>query len=176
MKKTAGGWYLVGAGLIVSAIAMSIVAFSSMLNGIEGMQRVAMPGRAQIHLPPGTSVLYAEQRSVIDGKRIEVAHDFKYRCGIDEKERKVEFRKAGSTVTYSIGDYAGAAAWDVDVVTDGDYPLVCESEQPFVMAIGRGVGSWIVVAVMGLVPFLAGGVVILIVFLKRRRQSRAATA
>lgn len=176
MQKTARTWYLIGAGLIVSALCMTIVAFGSMLNGIEGMQRVVMPGKATLHLPPGTSTLYAEQRSKVDGKTYEVGEAFQYRCGIaesDDKTRKVTFRKATATVQYGIGDYAGAAAWDVVVVEDGDYTLVCDSEKQFVMACGRGVGSWIVVAVVGLVPFFLGVAGILIVFFKRRKQRRA---
>ena len=165
-------WYLIGVGLMISAVTMAIVSFGSMLNTVEGMHRVVVPGRATITLPPGTSTLYAEQRSVVDGKTYDVDGEFRYRCGIDEKERKLTFSKAPGKVTYSIGDYAGHDAWDIDVVESGDYTLVCESEKQFVMAIGRGVGSAIVVAIVGLVPFFAGGVVILIVYLKRRRQLR----
>ena len=168
--KTAGGWYLIGAGLIVSAVCMTIVAFGSMMNGIEGMQRAVMPGKATIHFPPGISVLYAEQRSKFEDKKYEVDHPFKYRCGVDEPTRKVDFHKATADVHYSIGDYAGSSAWEVNVEADGDYTLVCESDEQFVMAIGRGVGSWIVVAVLGLVPFLLGVVLMLVVFFKRRAQ------
>jgi hypothetical protein len=50
---------------------------------------------------------------------------------------------------------------------------VCESEKPFVIAVGRGVGSAIVVAIIGLVPFLIGLAVIIVVHFKRRRQRKA---
>ena len=170
---TARTWYLIGVGLMISAVAMASVSFTSMLNTIEGMHRVVVPGRHQITLPPGTSTLYAEQRSVVDGKSYDVDGEFRYRCGIDEQERKLTFGKATGKVTYSIGDYAGHNAWDIDVVESGEYTLVCESEKPFVMAIGRGVGSAIAVAIIGLVPFFGGLICILVVYLKRRRQRRA---
>ena len=173
-RQTPRTWYLVGAGLMVSAVAMAIVAFGSMMDTIEGMPRVVVPGRVTITLPAGTSTLYAEQRSVVDGKTYEVGDKFRYRCGLDEKTRKFTFVAATGKITYSIGDYAGHNAWDIDVPEAGDYTLVCESDVPFVMAIGQGVGSAIVVAVMGLVPFIIGLTVVIIVFVKRRKQ-RAAT-
>jgi hypothetical protein len=172
-KLTAGGWYLIGVGLIISAITMSVIAFSSMKNTIAGMQRVVMPGKATITLSIGTSTLYAEQRSLVDGKAYEVDAAFKYRCGLDEKARKLKFEEADGKVTYSIGDYAGHNAWDITVDDAGDYTLVCESEKPFVIAVGRGVGSAIVVAIIGLVPFLIGLAVIIVVHFKRRRQRKA---
>lgn len=165
-------WYLVGVGLMISAVAMAIVAFGSMMNGIEGMNRVVVPGRATITLPAGTSTLYAEQRSIVDGKTYAVDGEFKYRCGIDEQTRKVSLARATGQISYSIGDYAGHNAWDIDVPEAGDYVLVCESERQFVMAIGQGVGSAIVVALAGLVPFLVGLTFVLVVFFKRRAQKR----
>jgi len=141
----------------------------------EGMRRVVVPGRMTITLPAGTSTLYAEQRSVVGGKHYKVEGDFKYRCGIDEPARPVTLQAATAEVTYSIGDYTGRNAWDVEVREAGDYTLVCESDRPFVMAVGRGVGSAIVVAIVGIVPFTIGLGVILLVFFRRRKQRRATT-
>jgi hypothetical protein len=144
------------------------------MSTIEGMQRVVMPGKAKITLSVGTSTLYAEQRSIVDGKSYEVPGAFRYRCGLEETQRKFTFEQATGKITYSIGDYAGQNAWDIDVPDAGDYLLVCESEQPFVMAVGRGVGSAIVVAVIGLVPFLLGLAVVIYIFALRRKRLRAA--
>ena len=172
--RTAGSWYLVGAGIMVCAVAIAGIAFSSMHDTISGMQRVVVPGTSKITLPIGTSTLYAEQRSRFDGQTYEVSEAFRYRCGIDDKTRKFKFEKADGKVTYSLGDYAGHNAWDVTVEEAGDYALVCESDKQFVMAVGRGVGSAIVVAVIAIVPFLIGLVVVVVVFAKRRAQRRAA--
>jgi NADH:ubiquinone oxidoreductase subunit K len=171
-------WYLLGVGLMLTSVTMAVVSFGSMLNTIEGMHRVVVPAgnvetRHTITLPPGTSTLYAEQRAIVDGKSYEAGSDFTYRCNVDEKTRKVTFAKASGKITYSTGDYAGADAWDIDVVESGDYVLVCQSERELVMALGRGVGSAMVVAIVGLVPFTIGLVFIVVVFLKRRKQLRA---
>lgn len=170
---TSKAFYLVAIGLIASAVTMAIVGFTQMLSTVENLQRVQMPGRAEIMLPAGASALYVESRSVIGGKPLEVSGEFQYRCGIDEPTRKATLTKTTTTVEYSIGDYAGAAAWDVEVEQAGRYVLVCEAPQPFAVAVGRGVGAWIVIAVVGLVPFMIGVVIILVVFFKRRRQLRA---
>lgn len=173
-RLTPRTWYIVGIGLIVSAVTMAVVAFGSMRSTVAGMRRVVVPGRATITLPAGTSTLYAERRSVVDGKTYELDGEPRARCSFEAAKHQLELRAAVAEVSYSIGGYTGRNAWDVDVPEPGDYTLVCEAEHPFVIAIGRGVGSAIVVAVVGIVPLLLGLTCVLIVFFKRRRQ-RAAT-
>ncbi|MDQ3364592.1 MAG: hypothetical protein M3680_04105 [Myxococcota bacterium] len=166
-------WYLVAAGMIASAVIMAALAFTQMMSTVEGMQRVVMPGRAEITLPMGRSTLYAEQESTVAGTTYIVAETFQYRCGIDEQQgRAVVFKPASSKVTYSVGDYTGHNAWDLDITSAGTYTLVCEGDQPFVLAVGRGIGAWVVVGVVGLVPFIGGMAIIALVFFKRRRQNK----
>jgi hypothetical protein len=170
-------WYLVAAGLIISAVTMAGIAFSQMMSTIEGMQRVVMPGRAEITLPAGGSTLYAEQESRVNGTVYTVSESFQYRCGVEDPQGgKVALKGAASTVTYSIGGFSGKNAWDIDVPAAGTYALVCEGGEPFVIAIGRGIGAWIVVGLVGLLPFFGGALIILLVFFKRRRQLRRARA
>ncbi|MBA3817569.1 MAG: hypothetical protein H0X17_01640 [Deltaproteobacteria bacterium] len=169
-------WYLLAAGMIASAVIMAALAFGQMVSTVEGMQRVVMPGRAEITLPIGRSTIYAEQESVVAGKAYIVSEAFPYRCGIDEQQKRAAvFKPASSKVTYSVGDFTGHNAWDLDITTAGTYTLVCEGDQPFVLAVGRGIGAWIVVGVVGLVPFIGGVAVIALVYLKRRRQRRQGT-
>ncbi len=174
--KTSGIWYVLAAGLMISALSIAMIGFTQMTSRVEGMQRVLMPGRAEIMLPAGMSVLYAEQRSIVNGKTYEVSEAFPFRCGLDEKARKYTFVTSTGKVRYSLGDYAGRNAWDVDVVEPGKYTLVCEGDQPFAMAIGQGIGAWIVIAVIGLFPFMGGIAIMVVVFIKRRRQRRDATS
>lgn len=170
--KTSRIWYVVAAGMMVSALSIAIIGFTQMIARIEGMQRVLMPGRAEIWLPAGMSVLYAEQRSIVSGKSYEIGEAFPFRCGLDEKARKHTFVTSTGKVRYSIGDYAGRNAWDVDVVEPGKYTLVCEADQPFAIAIGHGIGTWIAIAVISLFPFIGGIAILVVVFVKRRRQRR----
>lgn len=166
-------WYLVAAGLMISAATMAILAFGQMSGRVEGMQRVVMPGRAEITMPAGTSTLYVERRSSVGGKTYAVAGDIAPRCAIDERQgRKVTLTAPQANVEYALGDFAGKNTWDLDVMAAGSYTLVCEADQPFVIAIGQGIGAWIVVAAVGVVPFLIGVVIIAIVFFKRRGQKQ----
>jgi hypothetical protein len=164
-------WYLVGAGLVTSAVALVLVAFGQYLKTVELMQRVVMPGRAEIVLPAGPSTLYAESRSVFDGTPYDPPADLTFQCGL-EPVGKAQFTRSKLDSSYATDRYAGAAAFDVRLTEAGTYTLVCEAPQKFVMAIGRGVGAWTVIALVALVPLLGGVVTIALVFFKRRRQRR----
>jgi hypothetical protein len=166
---TPRAWYLVAAGLIVSAVTMALIAYSRFTDNIEGMQRVVMPGTAEITLPMGASTLYAESRSVVGDERYE-ADDVDFSCALD---RGVTLKRANGSSHYQVGDFAGRNAFDVMIPDAGTYTLTCEAKQPFVIAVGRGLGAWIVIAAVGLLPFTGGVIVILFVFLRRRRQLRA---
>jgi hypothetical protein len=166
-------WYLVAAGLMISAATMAILAYGQMTGRVEGMQRVAMPGRAEITMPAGTSTLYVERTSRLGGKTYDVTGELEPRCAIDERQgRKVTLTTPKANVMYAISGFAGKNTWDLDVMAPGSYTLVCEAGQPFVIAIGQGIGAWIVVAAVGVVPFLIGAVIIAIVFFKRRGQKK----
>ena len=166
-------WYLVGAGLIVSAATMVIIAFSSMIDRIEGMQRIVMPGKAEITLPAGRSTLYLERRTILDGARESTA--LPSQCKVLDPP-SATIVGSSTSVEYAIGSYEGRSAFDVEVADAGKVTIECTGQQagaPFYFAVGRGVGSAIVVGVIGIFPFLVGLVVTLVVFFKRRRQLRA---
>lgn len=170
-------WYVVAGGFIATAAAIATIGFTNMVSTVEGMLRVQMPGRAEITLPAGPSTLYAESRSKLDGKAYELVEDFNFRCGVtDPQGTQVPIELATSKVTYSIPGYAGRNAFDVTVAAPGTYVLVCEAPQPFVMAVGRGVGTWIVIAVVALVPAIFGVIALVVVWLKRRVQKRRVTS
>ena len=166
-RLTPRAWYLVAAGLIVSAVTLAVVAFTQFLSNVENMQRVVMPGTAQITLPMGASTLYLESESVVKGTSY-VARDVQPQCTMPG----VTLAANTANVEYSVGDFSGRSAFDVMVPQAGSYTLTCEAAQPFVIAVGRGLGAWIVIAAVGLLPFAGGVIVILVVFFKRRRQLR----
>src|SRR5688572_1846016 len=178
MKVTSKVWYLVAAGLVLSGISIGMVGCSQFISRVEGMQRIAMPGKAEIVLPAGMSTLYVESSSIIDGKTYQAAEGFSFRCAVtDPAGKEMSLAKASSSVSYSIGDYAGHNVFDVRVDAAGTYVLGCEAPGPFAMAIGGGVGSWIVVAVVGaLVPIALGLLTFILVLVKRSGQKRRAAA
>ena len=175
---TSKAWYIVAAGLVLSGITFGVVGCSQFISTVEGMHRVAMPGKAEIVLPAGPSTLYAESKSVIDGKAYAAAEGLGFRCAVTHPDGKaVPFEKSAGSVTYSIGDYAGHNAFDIRIETAGTYVLECEAPSPFAMAIGRGVGTWIVVALVGaLVPAALGVITFILVLVLRSGQKKRAAA
>ena len=176
-KLTPRTWYLVGAGLIVSAVTMAVIAYGQMMSKIEGMHRVVMPGRAEVTLPAGQSTLFAEHESVVDGKHFSIDGTFNYRCKFEQHEAAKISQSTGK-VKYGLGDYAGRNVFDVDVNPAGTYTLLCESDdnRQFVLAVGRGIGSAIVVMLVGLLPFMGGIAIFVVVAIRRSMQKKSIAA
>lgn len=174
---TARAWYIVAAGLIISALTLGLVSYARFTDNLDGMQRVVMPGKADVTLPMGMTTLYAETRATVGGKYYEVGGDLSFTCALTSASgQPLVLQQTPGNVTYSLGGYAGRSAFDAMVPMAGTYKLSCESERTFVMAIGRGLGAWIVIMVVGLLPLLGGLFIVVFVWLRRRRQLRAARA
>ena len=173
-RMTSKVWYWVAAGMIVSGMGLMIMAFGMLTSSIQGMHRVVMPGKAEIMLPAGRSTLYAERRSIVGGKAYSV-EGLRFRCAVtDPAGQEVPLVAPTSSVSYETGSYAGENVFDLDLAAPGAYVLSCDAPAPFVIAVGGGVGAWIVVMVVGALPVMAGVVILIVVLIKRRRQKRRA--
>jgi hypothetical protein len=170
-------WYLVAAALILPGISLAVMGFSLLSSTIADMHRVVMPGKAELTLPAGRTTLYAEERSIVDGKAYGMAEGVSFRCGVtDAAGNAMALASSSSNVSYSIGDYAGRNTFDLELGQPGTYVLACEAPSPFVIAIGRGVGAWIVVATVGGIVGCFGLILGLAVLLVRRSQQRRRAA
>ncbi|HWU90475.1 MAG TPA: hypothetical protein VN253_24590 [Kofleriaceae bacterium] len=173
-------WYVLAGGLMATAIAIAGTALSQSSATIEEMTRMVVPGRAEIVLPMGDTTLYAESRSVVDGKAYVLDGRLELHCGVaDTAGTPAPIVRSLSEVSYSIGGYAGRSVFDVHIATPGTYVFECEGDaaHPFALAIGHGIGTWIVVGLVGgLVPGLLAVVVFVVVLVKRSRQRRRARA
>ena len=170
MKSWLG--YFFGGALLVIAAAVAWVGVSSGIATIKGMQRVAMPGTADITLPAGRSTLYVETHSRIGDTEIDSGSgDFRLHCSA----AGLQLEKPTSKVSYAMGGYQGHNAFDVVVNTGGHFTLACSSDgdRKFAIAIGTGVGAWIVVTVVAIIPALAGIALLIVTILRRRRARRA---
>jgi hypothetical protein len=178
-RRTARGWYLVGLGLIGTATAIAVTGFAQMGSTVAGMQRVTMPGRADVTIAGGRSTVYFERRSVVNDDVIEAPDDLRFACTLEEQETHVAVPlvPAASRTAYDYGDYAGRSVYDFDPKLARAFTITCTGPQKFALALGGGIGAWIIVAAAGaLMPGLAGVILMLVVFLRRRRQARRATA
>lgn len=143
------------------------LAFMSGMSTLEGMQRVVMPGKAPVTLPAGPSTLYVETRSKVGEREIASDGQFHFECSLTG----LTLVKPGSSVRYNIGSYSGHNAFDVAVQAGGQFELACTSDKSteFAIAIGSGVGAWIVIAVLSFIPLLGGIALLIVTFVRRRR-------
>jgi hypothetical protein len=172
-KLTSRVWYAVAAGLIVPGVALMVMGFGQLSSAVEEMRRVVMPGKLEIVLPAGRTTLYGERRSIVDGK-VYRTEALEFRCrALDLEGRAVPLAPAPA-VAYTVGGYEGSADIDLDIPAPGTYVVECEGPSPFVLAVGQGIGTWIVLMIAGAVPAGLGMLVALVVLIKRTRQKRRA--
>ncbi|HEY1556890.1 MAG TPA: hypothetical protein VGF94_18770 [Kofleriaceae bacterium] len=167
--------YLFGGFLVLFAFTLFWIALSSATSTMEGMQRVAMPGTAEVALPAGPSTLYLETKSKIGDRVIDSGDGaFDVHCRL----AGLELDKPASHVSYSLAGYSGHNLFAVVVDAGGKYQLTCESDggKPFAIAIGAGVGAWIVIAVLAVLPLLGGLALLIVTFVRRRRRGGGASA
>ncbi|MBA2541912.1 MAG: hypothetical protein H0V17_19865 [Deltaproteobacteria bacterium] len=170
-RPTSAGWYLVAFGLIGSALAISLTGFNQMREVVETMQRRVMPGVHEVALAGGKAALYYEPESELKEHSYSTPADLKFTCTLrDQRGKTLKLEAPTGKIEYASGPYVGRKVFDVDVVAPGTYNLACTADQPFVLALGGGLGAWMVVAIVGgLVPGLAGLIVIAFVTIKRRQ-------
>lgn len=175
-------WYLVAGGLVMVAVAVGATGVMQASSTVEEMPRVVMPGRSEVVLPAGTTTLYLETESRVGGTAYVVPGEgVGFACAVrSEAGSTMPVTQPMSKVSYTIGGFSGRNAFDVEIASAGTYILTCDAPEgtsQFVIAIGRGIGTWIVVGIVGgLVPFSAAVVLALVVFFRRRRQLRAGAA
>jgi hypothetical protein len=172
-RRTAGGWYLVGVGLVGIGIAIALTGFSQMIGTIEGMQRVVMPGTAPIVLSAGRTTFYFETRAPVNGRVVEAASGANPTCTlISADDTQIPLEPYAGTLQYTLGGYSGRAIYDAQLPAGGSAKLRCELgvSGEGVIAIGGGIGAWIVVGIVGgMIPALGGIALLIVVFVKRRR-------
>ncbi len=151
--------YLFGGFLIVFAFAVAALAWTSATSTMEGMQRVKMPGTAEVVLPAGPSSLYAESE-----------RDFAVECSAPG----LALRTPPEPVRYELAGFRGRKLYDVDVATGERYQLACTGEAAFTIAIGAGVGAWQVIVLLAVIPLVIGVVLVIATVVRRRRRATSA--
>jgi len=170
-RLTSAGWYGVSFGLLGIAVSIALTGFNQMKEAVGGMQRRVMPGDADIVLAPGKATFYYETRSTFEGADFDDDTPLQFQCKLhDQLGHEVRLDKPVGRVTYDIAAYKGHNVFDVMVPAPGTYRLSCTAPRKFVLALGGGIGAWLVVAIVGgLLPGLGAIFVAVFVTLKRRR-------
>jgi hypothetical protein len=162
-------WYLTI--LVPLALcALSVLAFKRLVHNIDSMQRLVVPGERTLTLERGDYKVFAERESVVDGVAYETDR-IAVRCSLDDNGKPVELRQATGKIQYSMGGYSGRAIFVFTMPAAGTLRLACTSEDgKAVVAVGTGIGTSIVAAVLTLVFGIIGTVgAFVIVFTLRRR-------
>jgi hypothetical protein len=166
-------WYLLALVPALVGLAIGGATCSSMIDDIKAMQRVVVPGEGQLELEAGDYVAYGETESNVDG----VAYSnsgFSVRCGMlgpDGAEVKLE--SPTGKVQYGLGGYSGRNYFEFTAPTNGTYTLRCDgADAPAVIAVGKGVGTNIVIAVLSGVGGAIISVVAIIVLWRKRKRAR----
>lgn len=172
---TSRKWYWLVPALAVAGIAHLVFEITWLGSDVEAMQRVVMPGSASIELPAGDTTLYFERTSLLSGEVYEVTGSVQVRCRVTGPAGEpVPMVRPTSSVRYQFNRYAGVNMFDLQVDAAGTYLLTCEAPSRFVFAAGRGVGTRIVVAVIGMLVIVGLGVASFFVVRARRRSQRRA--
>lgn len=170
-------WYLtLIAPLAVCCIG--VLAFIRLVDNIAGMQRFVVPGEHALTLEARDYRVFAERESTVDGvayssERISV------RCTLDRDGTPIELQAATGKIQYSLGGYAGRAIFKFTMPAAGTAHMSCASDDgKGVLAVGTGIGTSVVAAVLTLVLGViatVGGFAIVYVLRRRSRKRIAAT-
>jgi hypothetical protein len=168
-------WYFLALVPVLLGIAIAGATCSAMVDDIKSMQRVVVPGEGQLQLEAGDYVAYGETKSNVNGVVYSNA-SFSVRCGLVGPDgAEVPLETPTGKVQYGLGGYSGRNFFELTAPTKGTYTLRCEgSDEPAVIAVGKGVGSSIVILVLSALGGLIAGVVT--IFVIRRKRKRAAQA
>jgi hypothetical protein len=175
--KPSGWWYGVAAGVAIVGIVAAIVVFvqtiSGLIDRVDDFQRVSLPGSDTITLDDtGGYTVYHEFNGASGSTSSFVAIDI---TGPDGSA--VELEPYDANVTYSWGDHEGIAAYSFTADETGEYTVSAEGDIGLV-AVGRGIGSGLAAGIvgafaLGLGGALVGGIIAIVVGVKRGRDRRS---
>lgn len=164
-RGTSAAWYVMGGGLLMIAAALAGIGLSQAASTVQDMQRIEMPGRASVVLPPRATTLYVEGAAPTT-----VAS-----CALTSESggAPATVSPTAAVRTYDSEGYRGTSIYDVEAPTGGTYTLACAGSGRFQIAIGQGAGAARVLLLAAILPALAGVAAMILVAWKRRRPSSA---
>ena len=151
--------YLIGLVFLAASIGWVILIGVRLLDSVEAMPRVAMPGVGELVLPEGDIAFYAEPGGV------------KARCKLVGDAGEVALEQPTGRTSYSIGERHGESMFSATLPKAGSYRMTCDAQTHFEIAAGH-IGAGIVMLVVGGIVLLGLGVAISVVTFVRRRSKR----
>lgn len=169
-------WYLLALALVVAGVVWLIVGLSSVVNSVNGLQRVPAPGQGTVNLThSGGYTIYYEgpgaQSNSIPALHVTVTP-------ASQGAAVAGLTSYGSNVTYSVNSHSGRAVLTLHVTKPGTFTVraVGQRVTGADLAIGGGIGGGIVGTVVGSVLLVVvgvlGAIVLFVVRVVRRRSTR----
>src|SRR5689334_7369489 len=171
-----GRWYL--AALIPFAIGAGVVAGSahSLVDDVERMPRVVVPGSGEVTLAAGDYTAFGESESHV-GDTVYRASSLQVRCALRAVggPEQVALTTPSGKVSYGFAGFQGRSMFALTIPRAGTYQLLCEGDGgPATVAFGQGIGTSIVLALLGGFGGIGGAIATLLVVRRKRRRARAA--
>ncbi len=164
-RSTSPAWYIVGGGLLMVAAALAGIGFTQAASSVQYMQRISMPGRASVVLPPRATTLYVEGAPATAVTACSLTSEFGGASAVVAPVAAVR--------TYDSDGRRGQSVYDVTATVGGSYTLACEGTQSFEIAMGQGAGAARALILAAILPALGGLGAMILVAWKRRRPSTA---
>ena len=165
-------WYLTALVPLAIGVAIAWVSFTRLVDNVESMQRMVVPGERTFILNGGDYILFGETASIVDGT-VYRNDRFAVSCSLAAEDgTPIALERTTGRTRYSVGSYAGGGMFEFTLTTPGTVKLSCDNDgDTAVVAIGGGIGAAIVVGIVCLVFGLLSAIgVFAIVFVRRRRM------
>jgi len=173
------GWFLLGPVILILGGIAALVLFIGGLTSItEGMQRVDIPGRAEVHVEePGAQPLFFEERGV---SQASAPQGLEVRILPAGGGAPVPIDAGFGNVTYNVNGVAGRKWGEADFPAAGTYEITTNvhlGTKQGQLAVGGNLGEKIAVSLAGLFgfgfgSFLLCAIVMLVVLVKRMGYRR----
>ncbi|MGO4616167.1 hypothetical protein AB4305_17975 [Nocardia sp. 2YAB30] len=175
-----GRWFVLGGALIalgvIGGIVLGVVGFLHASGRIDDFQRVKVPGSGMVNLTEaGGYTVYLEY----PGASSDSAKSSVSLRVTDPGGGHVALERYGANVTYSFGKHEGRTGFSFEARRPGAYRVTTAGDSEVTVAIGQGLGSSFVGALLGALGLGFGGVilgvlVIVVVAVKRSGSKRRA--
>lgn len=165
-------WYLVALVPLAIGLGLGALSFLHMIDDIKHMPRVVVPGEQGVELASGDYIVFGESDSIVDGTAYHAEH-FSVRCNLTGAAgNAIELRRAAASTHYTIGGFSGTSMFTFTLPAAEHVTLACKTDQDVkaVLAIGRGIGVRVVLAVISLVGGILATVFAMIVVHRRRKR------
>jgi hypothetical protein len=182
-----GRWryWMAGALMVLGALAFAVF-FLSLSSATDDMVQVIVPGEVTLEVEePGDFVIFYESRSVVDGRTFATGElpGLTIQIVSDATGEPVEITEPSTNVSYSVGGRSGESVAAFSVDEPGDYTMrgvypEGQSGDEVVLAVGSGstgaVGAALLIAGFGMVLLIAGIILAVRTYVRRRRARRQA--